>query len=284
MNRRALINTVFAGTATALAPSFIRAQNETNNTIIDTNVDLFHWPFRRLPLDSTDKLIKKLRSLNVGQAWAGSFEGILQRDLKGVNQRLADTCALHHELIPIGSINPELPDWQNDLRVCIETHKMPGIRLHPNYHGYTLEDPRLVQVLKLATASNLLVQIAVTMEDVRTQHPMVHTADVDLSPLPDLMKSIPEARVQILNYRPRAALIQKLSNTPGISFDTARADATDGVSKLLRSLPSGRVLFGSHAPFLIPEAALIRVAEARLTDNELRSVLRANAENYLIPA
>lgn len=281
MKRRTLLATALAGTATALSPPIIRAQNEAKNTIIDTNVDLFQWPFRRLPLDNTDALLKKLRSLNIGQAWAGSFEGILQRDLTGVNQRLADTCKKHSELIPIGSINPELPDWKNDLHHCINKHKMPGIRLHPNYHGYTLEDPRLAQVLKLATASKLLVQIAVTMEDIRTQHPMIHTADVDLSPLPQLMEKIPQAKVQILNWRPRGGLIADLSKTPGLSFDTARADATDGVAKLLRSLPSGRVMFGSHSPFLIPEAALIRVAEARLNKAELRSVLRANAEESL---
>jgi len=285
MKRRNLLTTALAGTAAAFTPPIIRAQNDQNNTIIDTNVDLFRWPFRRLPLDDTDALLKKLRSLNVGQAWSGSFEGILQRDLTGVNQRLADTCKKHSELIPIGSINPELPDWQNDLRVCIETHKMPGIRLHPNYHGYTLEDPRLAQVLKLASASNLLVQIAVTMEDIRTQHPMIHTADVDLAPLPQLMGKIPEAKVQILNWRPRGGLIASLANTPNLSFDTARADSTDGVAKLLRSLPPGRVMFGSHAPFLIPEAALIRVAESRLKDSELRAVLRVSAEKTLkIPA
>lgn len=285
MNRRTLLSSALAGTASALAPPIIHAQTQSKQTIIDTNVDLFQWPFRRLPLDRTDALLKKLRLLNIGQVWAGSFEGILQRDLTGVNQRLADTCIKHSELIPIGSVNPELPGWKNDLRTCIETHKMPGIRLHPNYHGYTLQDSRLGQVLELAAASNLLVQIAVTMEDIRTQHPMILTADVDLAPLPQLMEKIPEAKVQILNWRPRASMISSLAKTPGLYFDTARADATDGVSKLIRSLPPGRVMFGSHAPFLIPEAALIRVAEARLNDSELSAVLRSSAEKSLsIPA
>ena len=45
--------------------------------IVDTNVGLFQWPFRRLPLDRMEKLVSKLQSLGVAQAWAGSFEGIL---------------------------------------------------------------------------------------------------------------------------------------------------------------------------------------------------------------
>jgi predicted TIM-barrel fold metal-dependent hydrolase len=281
MKRRTLLTTALAGTAAALAPPIIHAQNAANRSIIDTNIDLFRWPFRRLPLDNTDALLKKLRSLNIGQAWAGSFEGILHRDINGVNQRLADVCAKHPELKPIGSINPTLPDWKNDLRVCVDKHKMSGIRLHPNYHGYLLDDPRFTQLLKQATDSGALVQITATMEDTRTQHAMVRAPDVDLAPLAEITRKVPEARIQVLNYRPRAGMISTLSKASGISFDTARADATDGVSKLLRSLPQGRVMFGSHSPFLIPEAALIRVAESRLTDNELHAILRTNAETSL---
>ncbi len=283
MKRRTLLTTALAGSAAVLGPSVIWAKNKAKNTIIDSNVDLFRWPFRRLPLDNTEKLVKKMRALNIAQAWAGSFEGILQRDIAGVNQRLAETCARHKELIAFGSINPALPDWENSLRLCRETHQMPGIRLHPNYHDYALDDPRFARLLEVADEAGLLVQIAVTMEDVRTQNALLRVADVGLKPLPALMKKLPGLRVQLLNLRPRSVLPTGLANTPNLCFDTARVDSTDGVAKLLRSLSRGRVLFGSHSPFLIHEAALIRVAEARFTDKELRFVLRDNAEKQLKP-
>jgi predicted TIM-barrel fold metal-dependent hydrolase len=285
MKRRELLTlAVSAGAVGLLLPGTARAVDESSPPIrvIDTNISLFQWPFRRLPLDDTDALVKKTGSLGITQAWAGSFEGILHRDIAGVNKRLADTCRNRPELIPFGSINPELPDWEEDLRRCIEVHDMPGIRLHPNYHGYTLDAPRFRRLLQLATESGRFIQIASAMEDPRTQNPMLQVPDVDLAPLPKLMTSFPEARVQILNQNPRTPLPQQLANTPGVFFDTARVDGTDGVPKLVHSMPPGRVLFGSHSPFLIPEAALIRVHESSILDeSELRAVLSENAEQAI---
>jgi predicted TIM-barrel fold metal-dependent hydrolase len=285
LNRRELLNLgASAGVASLLASDRGQAAEESRPSfqIVDSNVSLFHWPFHRLPLDETDKLLNKLRSLGIHSAWAGSFEGVLHRDVAGVNQRLAEECKKHPELVPIGSVNLALPDWKEDLRRCIEIHQMPGVRLHPNYHGYALDDPRFAELLELSAKARRFVQIAAAMEDTRTQYPLLQTPDVDLTPLAAVMNRIKSAKVQILNVRPRPPLLSQLAKTPGIYFDTARAEGTDGVPNLVKSLPRGRVLFGTHAPFLIPEAALIRVHESNLLDEAaLKDIFSGNAEKLI---
>lgn len=282
MERRAVLNTALAaGASTLLVPGENWADDDLGKLeIIDTNVSLFHWPFRRLPLGETETLVEKLNALGIERAWAGSFEGVFQRDVRAVNRRLADACATRDQLVPIGSINLELPAWEDNLKRCGEEPNMPGIRLHPNYHGYSLDDEKFPKLLNLAANLKLFVQIAVALEDSRTQPAKLHVSDVDLTPLPEILRQHPESRVQLLNWRPRGAVLELLANTPGVFFDTARVESTDGVATLLEAVSRERVLFGTHAPFLIPEASLIRVHESNLSEAEFRSVLHGNANRF----
>jgi predicted TIM-barrel fold metal-dependent hydrolase len=136
----------------------------SSSTRIDTNVTLFQWPGRRLPYDDPASLVRKLERHGITQAWAGSFDGLLQRDIAGVNARLADACgASGGRLIPFGSINPMLPNWEADLQRCAEAHRMRGVRLHPNYHGYTLRDARFKQLIAVAAERRLLVQVVASL-------------------------------------------------------------------------------------------------------------------------
>ncbi|MGH7137462.1 MAG: hypothetical protein ACREHD_17090, partial [Pirellulales bacterium] len=109
--------------------------------IVDTNVHLFDWPFRRLKYGRTGALIAKLRKHRITSAWAGSFEAVLEKQLDLVNRRLADECQAHGDgmFVAIGSVNPAWPDWKADLEECHERHRMLGVRLYPMYHGYGLD-------------------------------------------------------------------------------------------------------------------------------------------------
>ncbi len=287
MKRRELFHTAAALGSAGMSTGMLVSQSDNVDAglpaplkIIDTNASLFHWPFRRLPLDDTEKLVKKYRVLGISEAWVGTFEAILHRDLASANSRLVTTCRQFTELVPIGSVNPTFPGWEEDLRRCIEDYKMLGVRLHPNYHGYSLDDVRLARLLVLVAGSNRFVQIVVAMEDTRTQHRLVQTADVDLTPLPDVLGKIPGARVQLLNYRPQSVQLKRLAQSPAVYFDTARVESTDGVASLLQQVPVNRCMFGTHAPLFIPEASLIRTSESELNGQQRSSLLAGSAAAF----
>ncbi len=256
-----------------------------NRPIIDANVYLSRWPLRRLPCDRAPDLASKLRGGGVACAWAGSFDGLLHRDVAGVNARLAHACHTHGEgfLIPFGTVNPALPDWQEDLRRCREQHHMPGVRLHPNYHGYTLDDPRFLQLLRRADEARMIVQIVLTMEDERMQHPLLRVPHVDTAPLPDALQDLPDLRIVLLNaFRSlRPHQVRPLVEAGRVHVDIAMLEGIDGLRKLLNDVPLERILFGSHFPLFYFESALFKLREAALGGAAIQTICWDNPASLL---
>jgi predicted TIM-barrel fold metal-dependent hydrolase len=253
--------------------------------IIDVNVSLSRWPFRRLAGDEPGALVVKLRKQNVVQAWAGSFDGIFHKDLGGVNARLAQDCRRYGGglLLPFGSINPKLPDWQEDLRRCHEEHRMAGIRLHPNYHGYKLDDADFRELLKLAAARKLVVQLALCMEDERTQHPLMRVPPVDIAPLAAVAASERNLRLVILNCMPTFPLerLRPLASAGEVYFDFAMVERVGAVNRLAAQVSLARVVFGSNYPLYYFESALLKVQESGLAAPQAKAVFEENARRLL---
>jgi predicted TIM-barrel fold metal-dependent hydrolase len=253
--------------------------------IIDVNADLSHWPFRRTPCDEVPALVEKYLKHGITQAWVGSMDGLFHRDMGGVNLRLAAACRQESrvKLVPFGSVNPMLPDWQEDVRRCAEDHRMPGIRLHPNYHGYKLDEPVAAELLDLAAKRGLIVQLAVRMDDIRVQHRLMQIPDVDTKPLVELVKARPGLRLVLLNSM--ATLqdrdLRTLAAAERIWFEISMREGVGGVAKLLQVVPPSRVLFGSHLPLFSLESAVLKMREAGLEDAQQQAVEHGNAEQLL---
>ncbi len=282
LNRRQVIQLSLSSATVAAATSDAMGAVDPDERIIDTNSHLSRWPFRRLPLDHVERLVNKYRSIGITEAWVSSFDGLLHRDITSVNERLASQSKMFDELVPIGVVNLNLPDWESDLQRCCEHHQMFGVRLYPSYHNYELDDPMMLELLRRAAENGCLVQIVVALEDVRTQHSRLRVKDVDLSPLGEALSRVEGAVVQVLNARSVADRSNEWSKIDRLYFDTARVDSTDGVPQLVEQFHAGQVMLGTHAPLLIPEAALIRTHESGQLDvATLRAVLSGNAKKLM---
>ena len=160
---------------------------------------------------------------------------------------------------------------------------MPGIRLHPNYHGYKLDDPDLARLLRLAGERGLLVELALIMEDQRMMHPLLRVEPTDAGPLVNLLKQTPGLRLVLLNAL-RTLRDQPLADLVAageVYVEISMLDGFAGVSNLLANVPPSRVLFGSYAPLFYFEAALLKLQESPLRNEQLRAIRCENARRLL---
>ncbi|MBI4626524.1 MAG: metal-dependent hydrolase [Verrucomicrobia bacterium] len=277
--------------------------------IVDTNVNTGWWPFRHMKYSATPDLVAKLRKHKIKRAWAGSYDALFQKNIDSVNTRLAEDCRVNGGgiLVPFGTVNPAFPDWEEDLRRCHEVHKMPGIRLHPIYNGYTLESPEFKHLLDGAARRGLLVQIAIDMEDERKQHPLVNVPAVDVAPLPDILKQIPNVRVMLVNpfRHVRGAKLKAMVERTDVTFEFSNLDGLSSVERILPdampwkpyhplgrilsgganpTVPLERLLFGSNAPFMPLEQSLFKLIESPLTRAQIDALAFGNADRILVPA
>jgi uncharacterized protein len=254
--------------------------------IIDVNISLGRWPTRRVPCDEPDVLVAKLKSHNVVEAWVSSYDGLFQDDLTAVNNRLAEACRAESaiQLRPFVEINPLTPGWEAELRRCAETHHMPGIRLHPNYHGYSLDHPSFSRLLKAAAERKLIVQLAVLMEDARMMHSLMRMQPVDLAPLTSAVAQAAGLKLILLNALTGASRTDKLYrllDAGEVYVEIAMLEGVGGIENVLRDVPLGRILFGSHSPSLYFDSAILKLQESPLPAGHMNAISRDNARRLI---
>ena len=260
--------------------------------IIDTNVNLFDWPFRRLKYRDTRALVAKLKKHRVIEAWAGSFEALLSKDMNGVNALLAAECREHGRgfLIPFGSVNLAWPDWEEDVRRCHEVHKMPGIRIYPGYQPFDLDHPGMEPLLKMTSERGMILQVVFGMEDPRVHHPIVNVGPVTFGALLKAVSATPNAKVQLLHFAPnRGDDLSSFMTNPNTFLEISRLEGNGAVGRMIgaiQGLPSPRVpvdrlVFGSHAPYFPVETAILKLIESPLDLQQLQAIMQGNARRLL---
>ena len=247
--------------------------------IVDCNVSLGHWPFRRLRDADPAGFVRWMDDCGVTQAWVAPFEAILFGPVQEANEMLAEALEGYEDrLIQVPVVNPAYPGWEDDLRELLE-QPGPALRLLPNYHGYSLDGPELAQLLRALAGAGRVVQIMVRVQDERHHHPRVMVPPVDLQPLRHLAAAHPQLQFVVLNANVAEILtVTGDAPPPNCHFDISHVEGIGGVGDLVASIGADHVLFGSHAALQLIESAVLKITEADLTDAQRAAVLYGNAQ------
>lgn len=250
--------------------------------MIDSNAYVGEWPFRRLPYSHPDNLLRKMDALGIERAVVSRLENVFFKDLLVGNRELHAIVQAHADrFIPAYTINPAYPGWDEDLAICLAELGARNLRLHPNYHGYELLGQENLRLLEIAREHNLLIMIAIGLEDVRHHHRLVIVPDVAAGDIAQTVNAFPDMRFLVAagRFSEVTGIWRNVDKRENLYMENSRVQGPiHDVAKLCDVIGPDHVLFGSNSPLHYHESAQLSIeTESQITDAVKQQLFHDNA-------
>lgn len=255
--------------------------------VIDVNAYIGHWPFRQVKDSTAGKLVKRLDESAIDRAVVSSINAIFYKDSQQGNMELADEIRPYGErLIPFAIINPAYPGWEKDFNCCIHELGMRGIELYPYYHHYKLTDENAVELINMAAAEKVPVQLPCAVENIRQRHWMDTTKNLSVQEVEQVLAKCPDADFIISNGATHviSGMLKKASQerTGRVYYDFARVELFEGnLKELIANAGMDRVVLGTELPFQYSETQFIKIHYVNLNSDDKRKILSGNLSELL---
>ncbi|BBO88725.1 amidohydrolase family protein [Desulfosarcina ovata] len=226
-----------------------------------------------------DGLIRSMESAGIGLSLISRIT-TKKKNVNAVNRWLLN--CRRPNVLPLATVHPDFPvtpDYLNTLR----TQGFKGIKLHPDYQGFYVDDPRMYPFYDAA-------------QQVRI--PVLFHAGLDRG-LPPPVHAMPKRLLKIHRQFPQMVMI--LAHMGGednyeetetcllgenIYLDTAfvlRIMETETLKRFFRKHPIERILFGSDSPFTDQAAELNYLLDLPfLTATEKEKIAGGNAADLML--
>ena len=262
---------------------------------IDLNAWLGTWPFRHLRDSDPAGLMARLQRAGIQRAAVSQIEAALHRNVQPANEQLAISVEpFADRLLPMATINPLFPHWEQDLRRCHEDLGMKGVRLFPCYHDYAANSAQAIAVATACAERSLPLFLPHRLEDSRQRHWMDPGQTVDLGQVADLISAVPEATVVITNARGvLKSAVWKREDLRDRTwyFDLSLSEVhyklhsnVSSMRDLADFIDAGgasHLVFGTHAPFSYPSAARVKAAVLPVDEPTRLEICAGRAETML---
>ena len=185
----------------------------------------------------------------------------------------------HEEVIGFGTLHPAYVDWEDELE-RMKAGGLRGIKLHPDFQGFALNDRRLLPIFESAQ-DDFVFEIHIGSDDPLDKAPS--------SPfmLADLMRSFPRLRVigaHFGGYQMWDYSLEALGDFENLWIDTSSTTPYVTPSLLQRLLARhspDRLLFGTDWPLYDPAHELERLRTmSGLSEHAIERIL-SNAGRLL---
>ena len=248
--------------------------------IVDFCAYLGEWPTYELSYRDADGLLHLMDRCAIDAACVSLAGGMFRYDAREANECLCQLTEGHRDrLWPVGSVNPSVPTWCEDVRDGIERLGMSAYRIHPTYHGYELTAPAVLDLADILAGANRPLFIALCVDEERFQHPAIRVPEVSVSEIGAFVSRVPDTTI-VLNGVKTSQVQELFWTSDVLDLVYLDIDALDqdfrGLRTVVEKYGVERLVYGSQMPFLYPEAALMVAEYSGLPDKDIEAILSGN--------
>lgn len=258
--------------------------------MIDVAAFIGPYPFRSLPAEGTDDLLRAMDRAGIARAWVGHLPSFLYRDPAPGTRALLAALAPHRDrLAPVPAIHPGMPRWEDDLNAAAD-QGAPAVRVYPTWQGL---DPAGGEMRVLAAAAGSLgiaLLLTVRFEDGRQRHPLDLAAELPAAAVRRLVRSDPAVRL-VVSHAERSFVEE-------VHFGLAPAEAArvlwdiawlwgppeDHLQLLLETVGPARFCVGSGFPLRLAEGPGAKLDLLEITAPDRRRIQTANVDAFVSSA
>lgn len=249
---------------------------------IDLTAFIGQWPTRlQIRMDAAD-LSAMADRFGLEGVCVSHIASIFGFDTRSGNEALFKETSADGRLWPFAILDPTEPGWELELDWAIREGAR-GVRLVPGYHRYSLLHPEAKKLAKAVAAEGLPLHVCVRLEDERLQHPRLQTIVVPYHELAEFIRPHPGVPIVLSGMRYHEWYSISAHFNDGETADRVLLDMwfTNGpiaaIADICQSDMSARIGFGSCAPIQTPEATVLQIAAATISEESRAALSRGNA-------
>lgn len=199
---------------------------------------------------------------------------------QSINRWAVEIGQKYERLICFGTLHPQQDDWRAEID-RLAADGIPGIKLHPDYQNFYVDDPELTPIYQALADADLIL--------------MFH-AGVDIG-LPPPVHCTPDRLARVLDEVPALTVIaahmggydcwddvERYLVGRDLYFDTSYSLTDLGPERMVKLIHAhgvDQILFGTDSPWTDQSAEVAGIRALQLTEKEIAAVLGGNASRLL---
>lgn len=185
-------------------------------------------------------------------------------------------------IISFGSVHPYYENYKDELKKIKYEYKLKGIKIHPDFMGVYLDDPKMVEMLNYAVKLGLIITIHMGLD-------LAHKKNIHSTPkmLYDILQHLKGGKIVAAHsggYLYSDDVLKYLTDKEEIYIDTSYSLGymdKNKLKKIYNNIDPEHILFGTDSPWTDRKEAVHRIEDFGFSQEEKLKIFYKNSLKLL---